>query len=80
MLDGILEYTSTGHMPSIFKEAEFTLTTQNLELPQRMEGNHLYRYSKVLDNHMSTLQTRQLPPCPHLVWAQPVPLNKSAPT
>lgn len=80
MLDGILEYTSTGHMPSIFKETEFKLPSQNMELPQRMEGNHLYRYSKVLDNHMSTLQTRQLPPCPHLVWAQPVPLNKSAPT
>lgn len=80
MLDGILEYTSTGHMPSIFKENNSKILSQEIQLPQRMEGNHLHRYSKVLDNYMNSLQTRELPPCPHLVWAQPVPLNTSAPT
>lgn len=80
MLDALLEYTSTGHLPSIFKDHQSQLRHKITDLPQRMEGNHLYRYSKVLENHMGTLQTRALPPCPHLVWAQPVPLNKSAPT
>ncbi|KAJ4448499.1 hypothetical protein ANN_10515 [Periplaneta americana] len=80
MLDALLEYTSTGHLPSIFKDHQSQFTNKINELPQRMEGNHLYRYSKVLENHMGTLQTRALPPCPHLVWAQPIPLNKSAPT
>ncbi|PNF21813.1 Membrane-bound transcription factor site-1 protease [Cryptotermes secundus] len=80
MLDALLEYTSTGHLPSIFKDHQSQFINRITDLPQRMEGNHLYRYSKVLENHMDTLQTRALPPCPHLVWAQPIPLNKSAPT
>lgn len=48
--------------------------------PARMEGNKLYRYSKVLDNHLGDQQARALPQCPHLVWTQAVPLNISAPT
>ncbi|XP_076338238.1 uncharacterized protein LOC143240155 [Tachypleus tridentatus] len=45
-----------------------------------MEGNHLYRYSKVLEHHLGTPQTRPLPPCLHLSWTTPFPLNKSAPS
>lgn len=80
MLDALLEYTSTGHLPSIFKNHQSEFKQKIVDLPQRMEGNHLYRYSKVLENRMGSLQTRTLPQCPHLVWTQPVPLNKSAPT
>ncbi|KAK6630577.1 Membrane-bound transcription factor site-1 protease [Polyplax serrata] len=80
MLDGILEYTSTGHMPSIFKDNNSKILNQDIQLPQRMEGNHLHRYSKVLDNYVNSIQTRELPACPHLVWAHPIPLNTSAPT
>lgn len=82
MLDALLEFTSTGHMPSIFKDngAKVTFASPEEPLPQRMEGNHLYRYSKVVENHMGTLRTRELPACPHLVWAKPQPLNTSAPT
>lgn len=82
MLDALLEFTSTGHMPSIFKDnsAKVTFPSTDEPLPQRMEGNHLYRYSKVIENHMGTLRTRELPTCPHLVWAKPQPLNTSAPT
>jgi len=44
-------------------------------------GNHLYRYSKVLDSHnVNEARARVMPTCPHLVWAQPHPLNFSAPT
>lgn len=57
-----------------------SLTIVDTELPERMEGNKLYRYSKVLDNHLGDKQARALPQCPHLVWTQPVPLNISAPT
>nr|CAD7458320.1 unnamed protein product [Timema tahoe] len=80
MLDALLEYSSMGHLPSIFKDHQAEFENHITELPQRMEGNHLYRYSKVLSNHRDSLLTRDLPPCPHLVWAQPVPLNMSAPT
>lgn len=80
MLDAILEFTSTGNIPSIFEQNKVDFSNKNMELPQRMKGNHLYRYSKVLENHLGSLQTRPLPPCPHLVWAVPNPLNRSAPT
>jgi membrane-bound transcription factor site-1 protease len=43
MLDALLEYTSTGHLPSIFKDHQSQFTNKITDLPQRMEGNHLYR-------------------------------------
>ncbi|XP_022904811.1 membrane-bound transcription factor site-1 protease isoform X2 [Onthophagus taurus] len=82
MLDAILEYTSSAHMPLIFKNNRMIDTAAKVEtdVPERMEGNKLYRYSKVLDNHLGDSQAKALPQCPQLVWAQPVPLNISAPT
>lgn len=49
------------------------------DLPERMDGNRLYRFSKVLEGHLGDVRTRALPQCPHLVWAKPAPLNQSAP-
>lgn len=87
MLAAFLDYTSTNHLPQIFKDNSDSLQIldNNIiqeELPKRMEGSRLYRYSKVLDNHLGGggTKTRPLPQCPHLVWAQPMPLNHSAPT
>lgn len=50
-------------------------------LPLRMEGNHLYRYSKVLENNLggNTVQTRPLPECFALHYETPKPLNETAP-
>ncbi len=42
-------------------------------------GNHLYRYSKVLEAHLGDPKPRPLPACPHLSWAKPQPLNETAP-
>ncbi|XP_054278067.1 membrane-bound transcription factor site-1 protease-like [Macrosteles quadrilineatus] len=80
MLDAILEYTSTGHLPSVFTRNKVETPRIITDLPQRMKGNNLYRYSKVLENHLGNPQVRPLPACPHIVWAPPIPLNKSAPT
>ncbi|XP_066902456.1 membrane-bound transcription factor site-1 protease [Halyomorpha halys] len=83
LLDAILEYTTSAHIPSSFLQNQFKITDEVKYYPQRMEGNHLYRYSKVLVNHVvdtGKLMIRDLPPCPHLIWAFPNPLNKSAPT
>ncbi|KAI4469491.1 peptidase s8 [Holotrichia oblita] len=82
MLDAILEYTSTSHLPSIFENNKMDENTATVEteVPERMDGNKLHRYSKVLDNHLGDKQARALPQCPHLVWTQSVPLNISAPT
>ncbi|XP_075216075.1 membrane-bound transcription factor site-1 protease isoform X1 [Lycorma delicatula] len=80
MLSAMLDFTSNGHMISLFADNKVKFTSKNNDLPQRMEGNHLYRYSKVLENRMGSLQTRPLPPCPHLIWSLPNPLNQSAPT
>lgn len=80
LLDALLEYTIHGNVPPILEERKSSLTlAAELELPERMEGNHLYRYSKVLGNHPVGSQSRVLPVCPHLVWAQSHPLNQSAP-
>nr|CAD7398045.1 unnamed protein product [Timema poppensis] len=42
MLDALLEYSSMGHLPSIFKDHQTEFENHISELPQRMEGNHLY--------------------------------------
>lgn len=49
------------------------------DLPTRMKGNRLYRFSKVLESDLGEIHTKALPQCPHLVWANPIPLNQSAP-
>lgn len=82
LLDAILEYTATSHLPTIFKDNKMVNTQVQVEtqVPQRMDGNRLYRYSKVLESHLGDNQAKALPQCPHLIWAQPIPLNVSAPT
>lgn len=79
MLDAILQYASTTHLPSVFKEDNVPLKNGNSVLPQRMEGNQLYRYSKVLEDNLEGIKIRPLPACPHVVWSHPNPLNQSAP-
>lgn len=81
LLDALLEYTIHGNVPPIIEDRKSSLVLElKQELPERMEGNHLYRFSKVLENHLGSSQSRVLPACPHLVWAQSHPLNISAPT
>lgn len=90
MLDAILEYTTTGYVPSVFLEEEHRYrpkspsTTGNLEIgemPKRMEGSHLNRHSKVLESEgLNGVRVRSLPPCPSPILAVPRPLNESAPT
>ena len=41
-------------------------------------GNRLHLYSRVLDPQDSA-RTRLPPPCPHLIWAKPRPINSSVP-
>ncbi|XP_062580342.1 membrane-bound transcription factor site-1 protease-like [Saccostrea cucullata] len=45
-----------------------------------MEGNHLHRYSKVLEGHLGTARSRILPTCPRVIYAASHPINKSAPS
>ncbi|XP_015585163.1 membrane-bound transcription factor site-1 protease isoform X2 [Cephus cinctus] len=90
MLDAILEFTTTGQVPSVFLENENrrkvkdTGESGNLELgdlPKRMEGSHLSRHSKVLENEgaVGGGRLRPLPSCPITVLAPRRPLNESAP-
>ena len=85
LLDALLDYTATGHVPSIFttdSENKIGSISTASELPQRMDNNHLYRYSKVLGSSMGfpSSYVKPLPTCPHLLFAKPIPLNKTAPT
>ncbi|XP_034950401.1 membrane-bound transcription factor site-1 protease-like isoform X2 [Chelonus insularis] len=90
MLDAILEYTATGHIPSIFMDDNLhhlghksEIISEKLEigiLPERMEGNHLYRHSKVLKNdNIDNKAIQLLPTCPVLNYAISQPLNESIP-
>uniref|UniRef100_T1JW54 Membrane-bound transcription factor site-1 protease n=2 Tax=Tetranychus urticae TaxID=32264 RepID=T1JW54_TETUR len=62
------------------KSPDAPIASNNEKLPKRMEGSHLYRYSKVLEHHLGNIQTRPLPSCPSHKWETPIPLNESLPT
>lgn len=87
MLDAILEYTTTGYIPTVFtdenqKKHKTVKTIDNIEigiLPRRMEGNHLSLHSKVLMADEPTSGFRSLPSCPTATYAVPIPINESAP-
>ena len=50
-----------------------------LDLPQRMEGNRLHRFSKVLDTSIGRdhFNTKILPKCPTLDISVAEPLNRT---
>ncbi|MGH0172896.1 UNVERIFIED_CONTAM: hypothetical protein FKN15_064358 [Acipenser sinensis] len=83
LLDSLLQYTSHSVMPPSLSHSENRQpppTVNEQPLPERLEGNHLYRYSKVLEAHLGDPKPRPLPACPHLSWAKPQPLNETAPS
>uniref|UniRef100_A0A9J8BF92 Membrane-bound transcription factor site-1 protease n=1 Tax=Cyprinus carpio carpio TaxID=630221 RepID=A0A9J8BF92_CYPCA len=83
LLDALLQYTSYSMSPPSLTHSKNRVappTGTDRPLPQRLEGNHLYRYSKVLEAHLGDPKPRPLPACPHLSWAKPQPLNETAPS
>uniref|UniRef100_A0A8C6T843 Membrane-bound transcription factor site-1 protease n=1 Tax=Neogobius melanostomus TaxID=47308 RepID=A0A8C6T843_9GOBI len=83
LLDALLQYTSYSMTPPSLSHSHSRVappTGVERPLPQRLEGNHLYRYSKVLEAHLGDPKPRPLPACPHLSWAKPQPLNETAPS
>uniref|UniRef100_A0A8C2J0L2 Membrane-bound transcription factor site-1 protease n=1 Tax=Cyprinus carpio TaxID=7962 RepID=A0A8C2J0L2_CYPCA len=83
LLDALLQYTSYSMSPPSLTHSKNRMvppTGTDRPLPQRLEGNHLYRYSKVLEAHLGDPKPRPLPACPHLSWAKPQPLNETAPS
>ncbi|KAL1517236.1 hypothetical protein ABEB36_001026 [Hypothenemus hampei] len=81
LLEAMLEYTSTSHLPSLFKDNQLEKWegVTYSDPPVRMEGNRLYRFSKVIESRLGETHTRPFPQCPRLIWATPMPLNQSAP-
>uniref|UniRef100_A0A8C6P5X6 Membrane-bound transcription factor peptidase, site 1 n=1 Tax=Nothobranchius furzeri TaxID=105023 RepID=A0A8C6P5X6_NOTFU len=83
LLDALLQYTSYSMTPPSLSHSHSRVappTGVEHPLPQRLDGNHLYRYSKVLEAHLGDPKPRPLPACPHLSWAKPQPLNETAPS
>lgn len=73
LLDAILEYTSMGHLSKIFSDNNTPHREVNIipsELPERMPGNRLHVYSRVL--------YADLPACPMPNPLHPLPLNVTA--
>ncbi|EZA58379.1 hypothetical protein DMN91_005650 [Ooceraea biroi] len=87
MLDAILEYTTTGYIPTVFtdesKKTQRTIkTTSDMkigELPRRMDGNYFSTHSKVSMTDGPALSFRPLPLCPTAVYAVPMTVNESVP-
>ncbi|XP_048828805.1 membrane-bound transcription factor site-1 protease isoform X1 [Brienomyrus brachyistius] len=84
LLDALLQFTSYSMTPASLTHSKSRVvppaSVSERPLPERLEGNHLYRYSKVLEAHLRDPKPRPLPACPHLSWAKPQPLNESAPS
>ena len=87
MMDAILEYTGLGNMPTVFSELGIEASSHpylknNIPNPQRMEGNRLHRFSKVLETNIGNehISTKVLPKCRVLANSKPQPLNRTAPT
>ncbi|XP_033228138.1 membrane-bound transcription factor site-1 protease isoform X2 [Belonocnema kinseyi] len=86
MLDAILEYATTGRIPSIFVEEESRHKTAKRDssvlekLPKRMENSHLSQHSKVVESQSAEKERfRPLMSCPTVPLATPNPLNETAP-
>ncbi|KAG1681669.1 Membrane-bound transcription factor site-1 protease [Nymphon striatum] len=80
LLDALLQYTAHGVMSPMFRDLNAGPVIPINQLPKRMEGNRLYRNSKVIENVDNVIRTKKLPTCPHLVWSTHIPLNESAPS
>uniref|UniRef100_A0A4W5R5B0 Membrane-bound transcription factor site-1 protease n=1 Tax=Hucho hucho TaxID=62062 RepID=A0A4W5R5B0_9TELE len=83
LLDALLQYTSYSLTPPSLTHSKSRVAPpagSDRHLPERLEGNHLYRYSKVLEAHLGDPKPRPLPACPHLSWSKPQPLNETAPS
>jgi len=83
LLDALLQYTSYGVTPPSLSHSgnrQRPPSGAGSATPERMEGNHLHRYSKVLEARLGGPEPRALPACPHLSWAKPQPLNETAPS
>ncbi|XP_067576060.1 membrane-bound transcription factor site-1 protease isoform X2 [Pseudorca crassidens] len=82
LLDALLQFTSYGVTPPSLSHSgarQRPPSGARSVAPERMEGNHLHRYSKVLEARLGGPEPRALPACPHLSWAKPQPLNETAP-
>ncbi|XP_069113191.1 membrane-bound transcription factor site-1 protease-like [Argopecten irradians] len=79
LLSALLEYTAYNSLVPLFSGTDQSILPP-AELPLRMEGNHLHRYSKVLEGHLGSPRSRPLPQCPRLIWTVAHPLNVSAPS
>lgn len=57
MLDAMLEYTSTSHLPSVFKDNQMESSKDVVvtDHPARMEGNRLYRYAEYVIELIKTI-------------------------
>lgn len=75
LLEALLKYaTSSAAIPP------FTYSEHHRPhppaLPQRMDGNRLHHYSRVLDPQ-KPFKYQPVPSCPQLIWAKPRPINSS---
>lgn len=77
MLDALLEFTMTGHLPGVFSSSAGAPVPPTTDLPTKMENSNLHKHSKVVEHTLGMEQMRPLPECPVLKPVMPQPLNVS---
>lgn len=81
LLEEILQYFRTGVTTVANGQLKKWSDVQDdirplVGTPERLAGNHLYRFSKVLENSL-VLRKKSLPLCPALLYILPQAINKS---
>jgi len=75
LLEALLQFTGTGNIPNVFQPSldetnaisDEKIDTQPISYPQRMEGNQLHRYSKVLVHHLGNYHILLIAKSAHLI-------------
>lgn len=80
LLDLLIDFTANRVLSPVLKDLSSGPPKHSESVPERMDGNHLHKYSKVLDaTQLGAIETVPLPDCPKQAWSKPEPLNITAP-
>lgn len=80
LLDLLVDFTANRVLSPVLKDLSSGPPKPSESVPERMDGNHLHKYSKVLDaTQLGAIETVPLPDCPAQAWSKPEPLNITAP-
>uniref|UniRef100_H2YTR4 Membrane-bound transcription factor site-1 protease n=1 Tax=Ciona savignyi TaxID=51511 RepID=H2YTR4_CIOSA len=84
LMDALLHFITQGIIsPTLQSDGGLSMLKTKVRvtggLPVRMEGNHLFKYSKVLESHLGDPVSKPQPSCPVITWESQDFINESSP-